>query len=56
MALQIWTMNSDGSNKKQIQITMRQILDLIFSDGNYIIFSSNLLMKKEEILIYTQSK
>ncbi len=28
MALQIGTMNSDGSNKKQI--TMRQILDLVF--------------------------
>ena len=43
MALQIWTMNSDGSNKKQI--TNNNAVNFgpyFFPDGNSIIFSSNL--------------
>jgi len=43
MALQLWTMNADGSNKKQI--TNNKAANFgpyFFPDGNRIIFSSNL--------------
>ena len=43
MALQIWTMNADGTNKKQV--TRNESANFgpyFFPDGNRIIFSSNL--------------
>lgn len=43
MALQLWTMNADGSNKKQV--TNNKAANFgpyFFPDGNRIIFSSNL--------------
>ncbi len=43
MALQIWTMNSDGSNKKQITNNgSANFGPYFFPSGNRIIFSSNL--------------
>ena len=43
MALQIWTMNSDGSNKKQItNNSAANFGPYFFPDGKKIIFSSNL--------------
>lgn len=47
MALQAWTMNSDGSNKKQIpNNNAANFGPYFFPDGNSIIFSSNLRDEK----------
>jgi len=43
MALQLWTMNSDGTNKKQITDNgAANFGPFFFPDGNRIIFSSNI--------------
>ena len=43
MALQLWTMNTDGSNKKQVtNNSAANFGPYFFPDGNRIIFSSNL--------------
>ena len=43
MALQLWTMNSDGTNKKQITDNgAANFGPFFFRDGNRIIFSSNI--------------
>lgn len=43
MALQLWTMNADGSNKKQVtNNNAANFGPYFFPDGNRIIFSSNL--------------
>ena len=43
MALQIWTMNSDGTNKKQITNNgAANFGPYFFPSGNKIVFSSNL--------------
>ena len=43
MALQLWTMNSDGTNKKQITDNgAANFGPFFFPDGNKIIFSSNI--------------
>ena len=48
MVLQIWTMNADGINKKQV--TDNEVANFgpyFFPNSNRIIFSSNLQGKKE---------
>ena len=48
MALQIWTMNPDGSNKKQItNNNAANFGPYFFPDGNSIVFSSNLHDEKQ---------
>ena len=47
MALQIWTMNADGSNKKQVtDNSAANFGPFFFPKGDRIIFSSNMHDKK----------